>query len=264
VNELVGVLSTHDLRALAVALRGGKLTAPFTELSVRRFVGSAVSAAATEMLRRFGEAGASPAAIGLMLEQIARDRERRASADDAIDLVSTGPETAAVPNRDTRVVVSELFSAACTSVTLVGYAVYGGKQVFRSLAERMEQLPELDVRMYLDVQRKHLDTTRPEELVRRFAHRFRTEEWPGTRLPRVFYDPRSVLLDNAQRASLHAKCIVVDRRTSFISSANFTGPAQLKNIEIGVVIRSRSLAERLEDHFDALARTGALQSLALQ
>lgn len=51
--------------------------------------------------------------------------------------------------------MSELFSAASTSVTVVGYAVYGGKQVFRSLAERMEQLPDLDVRMYLDVQRKH-------------------------------------------------------------------------------------------------------------
>jgi phosphatidylserine/phosphatidylglycerophosphate/cardiolipin synthase-like enzyme len=213
------------------------------------------------MLRGFGDAGASAAAIGMMVDALAHDRECRSSADDAIDLVTTGPETGAVTNRDTRVVVSELFSAARSSVTVIGYAVYGGKQVFRALAERMEQVPDLDVRMYLDVQRRHIDTTRPDELVRRFAHRFRTEEWPGTRVPQIFDDPRSVLLDSSQPAGLHAKCIVVDRHTSFISSANFTGPAQLKNIEISVVIRSGSLAERLDGHFEALARNGALRPL---
>lgn len=170
------------------------------------------------------------------------------------------PKTAAVPNRDTRVVVSELFSAACTSVTVVGYAVYGGKQVFRSLAERMEQLPDLDVRMYLNVQRKHLDTARPEELLRRFAHRLRTEEWPGARLPQVFL--RSPLPSARQYAprqpSREVHCGGSAHVVHFLRE--FTSRAQLENIEIGVVIRSHSLAERLEDHLRALARRGALRA----
>ncbi len=63
------------------------------------------------------------------------------------------------------------------------------------------------------------------------------------------------------RASLHAKCIVVDRELAFVSSANFTEAAQLKNIEVGLLIRSRPLAAKLADHFEALAEAGHLKPL---
>jgi hypothetical protein len=259
VSEPLATLATHELRALAAALRGGRLAPPFTALATGRFVAAATAQHAAAWLDSLAGAGASGASLALVLDAIADDRERRAAVDDAIDLVSTGPETPAAANRDTRVVVSELFATACTSVLVVGYAVYNGRQVFRALGERMEQLPELDVRMFLDVQRPWRDTTLPEELLRRFARRFKTEEWPGTRLPRVYYDPRSLALDPKQRASLHAKCIVIDSHTAFISSANFTAPAQLRNIEIGLLVRSRPLAERLAAHFDALAEAGHMQ-----
>jgi phosphatidylserine/phosphatidylglycerophosphate/cardiolipin synthase-like enzyme len=263
VTDALVQLATHDLRALADALRGGRLDAPFTALAVSRFVAPSIVRDVTAMLQALAVAGAPAGAIAAFLDAVARDREMRRAAEDAIELVSTGPETAAVPNRDTRVVVSELFASARASVIVVGYAVYQGKQVFRALAERMERCPELVVRMFLDIQRAHLDTSMPEELVRRFAHRFRTQEWPGDRMPEVFYDPRSVELEAMKRASLHAKCIVVDSATCFVSSANFTGAAQLKNIEIGVLIRSNNLAQQLTDHFRALVQSGALLRLPL-
>jgi phosphatidylserine/phosphatidylglycerophosphate/cardiolipin synthase-like enzyme len=90
-------------------------------------------------------------------------------------------------------------------------------------------------------------------VLRLFTHRFRTEEWPGQRLPEVFYDPRSLEHEGPKRASLHAKCIVVDKDIAFVSSANFTEAAQARNIEVGVLLRSRMLAEQLASHFEALA-----------
>ncbi len=51
---------------------------------------------------------------------------------------------------------------------------------------------------------------------------------------------------------MHAKCIVVDARDLFISSANFTEAAQNRNIEVGILVRSTSLAQNLARHFDAL------------
>jgi phosphatidylserine/phosphatidylglycerophosphate/cardiolipin synthase-like enzyme len=75
-------------------------------------------------------------------------------------------------------------------------------------------------------------------------------------MPEVYYDPRSLETDGGQRSSLHAKCVVVDRSVAFISSANFTEAAQKRNIEIGVLIRSASFAERIDSHFDALAASG--------
>jgi len=71
------------------------------------------------------------------------------------------PEAPGVVNRDTSVVVRELFAGAEDSVLVAGYAVYQGQQVFRALADRMVQRPDLRVRMFLDVQRGPGDTSAP-------------------------------------------------------------------------------------------------------
>jgi hypothetical protein len=98
-----------------------------------------------------------------------------------VDLVWTGPETFGVSNRDTGVVVRELFGGAESEVLVAGFAVSQGHVVFKRLAERMEERPGLRVKLFLDVQRQPADTSPPADQRRRFAHRFRTQEWPGER-----------------------------------------------------------------------------------
>jgi phosphatidylserine/phosphatidylglycerophosphate/cardiolipin synthase-like enzyme len=115
------------------------------------------------------------------------------------------------------------------------------------------------VRMFLNVQRRHWDTSKDSELVREFSHRFKTVEWPGDRLPEVYFDPRSLEMDNSKRASMHAKCIVIDRKLAFVSSANFTEAAQIRNIEVGALIRSERFATRLTEHFGVGGRRGSIQ-----
>src|SRR5262249_47488238 len=147
----------------------------------------------------------------------------------------------------------ELFRSAEHSVIVAGYAVYQGQRVFQDLADRMHQHPQLRVRMYLNVERKFGDTSLPSELIRTFSDRFRNEQWPAKRpLPEVYYDGRSVALDQRKCAALHAKCIVVDDREVFISSANFTEAAQKRNIEVGLLLRSSAMAERVSRFFDHL------------
>jgi phosphatidylserine/phosphatidylglycerophosphate/cardiolipin synthase-like enzyme len=250
-------LGGHDLSVLADALREHRLVAPFTDAAVGRFIASsAASLPIAHCLREFDSAGAPADVVVAFLEGIVHDRQARPRAEESIDLVASGPEAVGATNRDTRAVVRELFTAAERSVTVVGYAVYQGKQVFEALARRADECPELTVRMFLDVQRARIDRSLSSQILRRFALRFRTREWPGTRMPEVYYDPRSLETDGAQRSSLHAKCVIVDRSVAFISSANFTEAAQKRNIEMGVLIRSAAFAERLDSHFSALAAAG--------
>jgi phosphatidylserine/phosphatidylglycerophosphate/cardiolipin synthase-like enzyme len=123
----------------------------------------------------------------------------------------------------------------------------------------MANVPGLKVRLILDVQRGPGDTTAASLLVRRFADRFRSSQWPADRpLPAVYYDPRSLDTAAHERSSMHAKCIVVDGRDVFISSANFTEAAQNRNLEVGLLIRSAPLAVNLAGHFDALVGHGLL------
>jgi hypothetical protein len=75
--------------------------------------------------------------------------------------------------------VRDLFGSAEGEVLVAGFAVYQGRAVFKRLAERMEERPGLRVRLFLNVQRQPADTSLPEEVVRRFARRFCTQDWPG-------------------------------------------------------------------------------------
>jgi len=196
-----------------------------------------------------------------MLEILSADRASRPRPNEVIELVWTGPEAGGTANRDTGVVVRELFSGARASVLVAGYAIYQGQRVFRALGEQMDHNPLLDVRLYLDIRRERGDTRPARDLVDRFAQKFVSQGWPGRRLPAIYFDPRSVDPDPSRRASLHAKCVVVDSERSFVSSANFTEAAQLRNIEVGVVIRSRPFAAQLSQHFQALAAEGLLKPI---
>jgi len=199
--------------------------------------------------------------MAIVLQSISATRSAEGGANGSAELVWTGPESPGAMNRDTGVVVRELFGAATTDVLIAGFAVYQGKEVFRRLAERMLEIPDLRVRFVLDIRRGHSDTTLTSELIRRFLQRFRASEWPGERLPEIYFDPRSLDESQEKRSSMHAKCIVVDRRLSFVTSANFTEAAQTRNIEVGSLIRSRSFSENLAEKFDLLIKKGLLAAL---
>ena len=247
-----------QLRDLAAALQSGRLGLDPSEMALTAVVGRGSSDAGS-LLAWFLSEGFSAAQAAGVLAMLAADRTATSSSLPDVQLVSTGPESSELPNRDTRVVVRELFSSAKESVLVAGYAVFQGRDVFGGLAESMDRTPELQVSMFLDVQRPHNDTSTSPDILTRFAHRFRNKEWPGRRVPAVYYDPRSLNLDAEKRTSLHAKCVVVDRREAFISSANFTEAAQMRNIEIGVLLGAPALARQLADHFLGLADRGILQ-----
>jgi phosphatidylserine/phosphatidylglycerophosphate/cardiolipin synthase-like enzyme len=246
-------LTTEDLSQLAGALRSGRLTPPFNPLLLRRYVPESVAGRLAVELQQRASEGMEPRHLADCLEILCEDRRQRPVAEDLIDLVWTGPEAPGIVNRDTSVVVREMFRSAKESVLIAGYAVYQGQVIFKELAERLDQSPELQVQMYLDIQRPPHDHSSPSELVRIFAERFVRKEWPGRRLPKLYYDPRSLEADHSKRASLHAKCAVVDREKAFVSSANFTEAAQTRNIEVGTYLKSPSFAWRLAEHFETLA-----------
>ena len=257
-------LPDHDLSSLARTMAAGRLRPPFSSLSLQGIVAQELIAGATADLQSLANAAFTPPQMAILIESLLDDRRSRSLGDDLVDLVTTGPEAPGVDNRDTAVVVRELFAHAERSVLLVGYAVYQGQRVFRALADRMVERPELDVRLFLDIKRGPGDTTSDIQLIRRFAHEFRTKMWPLERpLPAVYFDPRSLSVDKNKRTALHAKCVVVDRRLAFVSSANFTEAAQERNIEVGLLSRSHVLATRIAAHFETLAATGALTRVSV-
>jgi phosphatidylserine/phosphatidylglycerophosphate/cardiolipin synthase-like enzyme len=253
-------LSNTDLGALIAGLRSRRIAVPYSELQLSRVLAPGLIQTVTSGLADFESLGFTSDQIVAVLELLAQDRNTARSAEPPIDLVTSGPEAPEITNRDTSVVVRELFAHARKSVLVVGYAVYQGQRVFEALVQRMEKIPELDVRLFLNISRPDKDTTASEILVSRYHQRFKDSQWPsGYRLPEVYYDPRSVADDQPVRSSLHAKCVVVDAEQVFVSSANFTEAGQQRNIEVGLNIRSEWLAKRLIRHFKLLHEHGLAQ-----
>jgi hypothetical protein len=185
-------LSDHDLRGLAAAIRSHRITPPWTALALQRILPGSVCGDAAVELQRLADNGVAGDQLATMLEFVVQDRGQRRADAETIELVTSGPEAPGIANRDTSVVLRGLFDRAESSVLIAGCAVYQGQRVFQALADRMQQTPGLQVRMFLDIQRAYGDTTMASLLVRRFAERFRTEQWPADRpLPEVYYAPRS-------------------------------------------------------------------------
>ena len=75
----------------------------------------------------------------------------------------------------------------------------------------------------------------------RFADRFWSVEWPGQARPSIFYDSRA-LDPEAPGGVLHAKAVVADDESVFVTSANLTEAALERNIELELLLRDRALS----------------------
>jgi PLD-like domain len=250
-------LPAAALRSLAASLREGPLALGLSRHALAQAIGPQAQAV-HETLDGLVQQGMAPKHIALLAEAIAECSERAAAPQSLFELVLSGPEVPGVPTADTAATIQTLIENAESEIVLVGYAVHNGKKLFKRLAERLDAAPELHVVFCLDIARKQSDTSLASEIVRRFCREFASKHWPGQRLPELYHDPRALANTSQERASLHAKCVIVDRRVAVITSANFTEAAHTKNIEAGVLIRYEPFVQRLSNYFLALRDSNQL------
>jgi phosphatidylserine/phosphatidylglycerophosphate/cardiolipin synthase-like enzyme len=247
-NDALLSLPANERHRLVRALDAGLLELPCSEAAVRSTLGAQVPAAAIAAgLSELAALGVSARGCAAMLRVVAEVEARHRKPD----FVWSGPEVSGLHARDTRRVYEELFKGAERSVWVSTYAFFDGARAFAVLAERMDAVEGLEATLCLNIQRKHGDTTSSDDLVRRFADKFWSQDWPGKARPRVFFDPRSLDL-GGPGGVLHAKAVVADGEAVFVTSANLTEAAWDRNIEIGLLVRDRSLAETLVCHFQGL------------
>ena len=258
----LATLGRDDLVRLAELLDAGLLRLPLSALTLRSHVSGGHAEAVAECLEDFATRNLTPDQVALVLRAFAAGRAADNETPINVEVVITGPDATAV-SRNTSVVMRQLFDCARERVLAVGFAVHQGKSVFQTLARRIDADRSLDATLCIDVRRTRGDTSLASQVVRRFAENFAENEWPGTRLPRVYYDPRSLKPTPTAVSALHAKCVVVDGRQALVTSANFTEAAQTRNVELGLLVDDPAVAGRIEQHFRSLIRNAYLERLPL-
>jgi phosphatidylserine/phosphatidylglycerophosphate/cardiolipin synthase-like enzyme len=252
-------LPANRRHRLVAALETGLLAAPYSAAAVGSAAGLREGAqVVVSALSAFEAMGVSGPACAAVIRAVERVEARIVRPD----LVWSGPEVEGLYARDTRRVYQELLGSVERSAWVSSYAYFDGPRAFDVLARRMDALPQLDVTLLLNIQRKHGDTSASDDVVRRFADRFWCTDWPGSSRPRVFYDPRA-LDPEGPTGVLHAKAVVTDEESVFVTSANLTEAALDRNIEIGLLVRDRVLASSLICHFRGLIDRGLLSPLPM-
>ncbi len=251
-NDAVSVLlglPAATLSELGRALSSGSLSHGFSRQSLQPFVGN-LAPDIERALNSLRTPDFGLSAAGLLCESLARALAERDAAERRIQLVLSGPEVAGVPVVDTRTTVLSLFEEATAEVLISSYVFHEAAEFFRTLAGKHDALPDFRVCFFVDISHRRIFQTQPVSLVTQaFAAEFSKKHWPGQRMPELWHDPRAFASGAAGSGVLHAKVVIVDQKVAFITSANFTGAAQTRNIEAGVLIRQPRIAASLHSYF---------------
>ncbi len=188
--------------------------------------------------------GLSGAGLALSLRSSLRVSEA-ARSEQQIEVVWTGP-AGRLDARLTYAVLVEVITAAHQRLTLVSFAAYKVEAVTEALRQAASR--RVEVRLVLD------GGTPAAHAFRSLGDAVRIYTWEPTLLDKSHPD----------HAAMHAKAAIADDHVAFVTSANLTGYALDRNMELGLVVRGGDVPRTLADHFDGLIRDRVLVPIGLR
>ena len=245
----LGDVSTATLERLVQGLQTGHLKPPVSRNTLIAFgVTLQLDALATVL-----SGHAKPACLAILLAVL----DERVRTRPTPELVWTGPEGSQAQARDTAVVLRELFEGARKRVVLAGYSFRNAQSVLLPLQRAMVE-HGVDVHFFVDIPQPQQHQADEEAYGHEQLAIFLKNNWPFETPPPILYCDRRALQTGrgASYCSLHAKCVTVDSRRAFVSSANFTLRGQDRNIETGVLIDDPQFAIQLDRQWMSLVESG--------
>ena len=167
---------------------------------------------------------------------------RAVRAEHKVSLVWTGPSTDAVRMRSTRSVLHTLVANATESLVLVSFVSYNIAELTAALASAIDR--GVEVTLILETPDDPggplvIGPAHPFAPIKDAASFYR---WPLETREASF----------AATGRLHAKCVIADRSSALITSANLTSAGINDNIELGVLVEAGPLPARLHRHLELL------------
>ena len=229
------------------------MVAPFAVCAAERYPCLPTTAGTQAISRESGPAPrTSPERQLLAAMRSAAATAAVVRSEHSASLVWTGPPTEVSGLRSTRAVLSTLVANATESLVLLSFASYDVAELTASLADATVR--GVKVTLILETPDNPggpltFGPTHPFEPIKTTASFYR---WPREAREAFF----------ATTARLHAKCVIADRSSMLITSANLTSAGINDNIELGVLIEAGHLPERLSRHLELLIAAGMLEPVS--
>jgi phosphatidylserine/phosphatidylglycerophosphate/cardiolipin synthase-like enzyme len=249
VGRALSDVSRASIEQLATAIDRGRVECPLREIEL---LDEGLGPVTGPLLDALG--GLDTASVRAVLRAVLAERTHR--PPPRLDLVWSGPDARGSAARDTSLVVRALFEGAERDVLVGGYS-FDKPEILAPLHRAMV---ERGVRatVFMDIASTAKSAALADEHAIALIDQFFFRVWTfGAPRPAVYWDPRTAR-PGPPWQSMHAKCIVVDESRALVTSANFTGRGQERNIEVGVLIEDRAFASELSAQWRALIAAGAL------
>ena len=148
----------------------------------------------------------------------------------------------------TSAVIADVAMAAQEQLLLLSYAAYKVPAVVVALEAAAERGVTIDLVLETEAGSGGKLRFDAEGAFGEVATRVRIWEWASERRPDL----------ERGHAVMHAKAIVADTHTAFVTSANLTGLGLDENIELGVLLAGGSVPQQIRAHVDGLIDAGVL------
>ncbi len=254
--RLAAIMPSGTIQALAKTLeRGNTLTWRDLQLQIIQVVPQPhLRALVLELLSAWQQDGGdiTPAEVALMLRTAAISAKAYRESQ-AVELVWTGPLVSGATMRRTDQALLEVITSAQQSLLIVSFAVYKIPAIAGAIVQAASR--GVTIRICVEApepsgQTMAYDTIKA--LGPAVAQRAALYVWPSDQR---LHDA------NGHAGVLLAKCAVADGQLLFLSSANLTDYAMNLNIELGVLIRSASHAQRVAAQFEQMIAQGILRPI---
>lgn len=193
--------------------------------------------------------GVSPTEVAIALRTAACSQRSR-EADQAVEIVWTGPRSEEVSFRHTEQAILQVLNSSQSRLLLVSYAVYAIPNIQDAVVRAANRGVKITVVVEM-----------PDNL--NVQNEYSTLHALGDDVAKcstVYCWPRENRKVDAlgKLGILHVKCVVGDGHWLFLTSANLTKYAFTLNMELGVLINGGRSPHQIETLFENLITEGTL------
>jgi cardiolipin synthase len=166
----------------------------------------------------------------------------RAKAEQEIELVWTGPSSKMIATRRTEQALVQVIDAAKLRLFITSFVAYDVVSIIKALGCAIDR--GVQISMLLEASESQGGGVSIDAIAKM-----------KSALPTAKLFSWVVKGEGFVGGKVHAKVVVADENFCFISSANLTGPAMEKNMELGVLVRGGAAPSSLHKHLEALVTT---------
>lgn len=246
IAALVSLVSPEKVQAVAARVR--RTEASKAAAALPSVVGTPVAGTVVEQLVAAWQnttVGSDELALMLLA---ASHVYTKAASEQTTELVWTGPTTPYVSARRTEQALLQVINSAEQSLFITSFVAYDVSTIVKALNAANDR--GVGISMLLELSKDHGGSITFDAIgkMRTLVPAAKLYAWRDKADP--FSDGR-----------VHAKVAVADGKVCFITSANLTGHAMEKNMEMGVLIHGNQTPQRIEAHLNALVDTDVVVSV---